>query len=109
MVSQNTLISVTRTRTKRLATLVLLQNRPEGMCHLPNTGLMLAHRLQCWPNIKLALGRRLVFALVWSGVVGHCAAYLLTENTLGLHVLLVLASHYRITWRGDWQTLYHRR
>ena len=27
---------------------------------------MLAHCLQRWPNIKLALGRRLVFAGIWS-------------------------------------------
>ena len=28
----------------------------------PNVGLVLAQRLRCWPNIKAALGQRLVFA-----------------------------------------------
>ena len=32
---------------------------------LNNAGLMLAHRLRRWINIKLELGQRLVFAGIW--------------------------------------------
>ena len=53
------LISVTR-RIKRSAAIVILHNRPVNTSHLPNAGLMLVHCPGCWPNLKLALGQRLV-------------------------------------------------
>ena len=44
----------------RQSTLINSQQTPST--RLPNAGLVLAHRLRRWPNIKLALGERLVFA-----------------------------------------------
>ena len=72
MVSQNAIISV-KGRTKPLAALVFLHNRWANKSHLLNTGLLLAHRLWRWPNLKLvALDQHLVFA----GYVVRCGGKL---------------------------------
>ena len=56
----------------RFATIVLLHDRPENTSHLPNAGLMLVHRPRRWPNNKLAIDRRIVFAGIWSGAGEPC-------------------------------------
>ena len=40
----------------------LLRHPPANTTRWPNAGLMLAHRLRRWANIKPALGQRVVFA-----------------------------------------------
>ena len=46
----------------------------------PSVGLMLAHRLRRWPNIKPALGQRLVFAGITTDDLAFSSASIRTRG-----------------------------